>query len=129
MRTEDVKATAPLSGLVDVTTLEINGREVAVDVEGFLLDVTDWDRDVTEWMAAQDGIELSEDHWILIDFLHRFYREYRIAPDMPILSRRLCKDQKECRWSRKHIRKLFPMGAKHACRYAGLPAPVGRSCI
>ncbi len=109
--------------------LEIGGRIIPTDGQGFLLDFNDWSPDVSETLAEEDGILLKEDHWTLIDFLHRFYKEFEIAPEMPILSRNLCKDQHNCRWSRTYIKQLFPNGAKTACRYAGLPAPVGRSCL
>ncbi len=129
MRTEDVPVGETFVPPTEVATLEIAGRYIQTDVGGYLLDLSDWDREVTVEMAAADGLELTEDHWVLIDFLHRFYREFQVAPELPILSRCLCKDQHDCRWDRKYIRQLFPMGAKTACRYAGLPAPVGRSCI
>jgi len=128
MRTQEVPVGDRFAPPTEVATLEIAGRYIQTDVEGYLLDLSDWDREVTEEMAAADGIELTSDHWVLIDFLHRFYEEFRVAPEMPVLSRCLCKDQQDCRWNRKYIRQLFPMGAKTACRYAGLPAPVGRSC-
>ena len=79
-------------------------------------------------MAETDGLELVDDHWLLIDFLNRFYTEFQVAPELPVLARNLCKDQHDCRWTRRYIKQLFPNGAKTACRYAGLPAPVGRSC-
>jgi len=129
MRTEDVPVGETFLPPTEVATLEIAGRYIQTDARGYLLDLSDWDRDVTVEMAAADGLELTEDHWLLIDFLHRFYKEFQIAPELPILSRCLCKDQHDCRWNRKYIKQLFPMGAKTACRYAGLPAPVGRSCI
>jgi tRNA 2-thiouridine synthesizing protein E len=128
MRTQDVPRGQTFAPPTDVATLEVDGRYIQTDVEGYLLDVSDWDRQVSEEMAARDGVELTPDHWILIDFLHRFYREFQVAPEMPILTRCLCKDQGDCRWDRKFIKQLFPLGAKSACRYAGLPAPVGRSC-
>jgi tRNA 2-thiouridine synthesizing protein E len=110
-------------------SIEVEGRIIPTDSEGYLLDPADWSPALTEALAARDGVTLERDHWILIDFLHRFYTEFEIAPEMPILSRNLCKDQKNCRWTRTYINKLFPQGAKTACRYAGLPAPVGRSCL
>ncbi len=112
-----------------VPTLEVEGRIIHTDNEGYLLDLEDWSPAVSEALAARDGVTLEEDHWVLIDFLHRFYQEFEIAPELPILSRNLCKDQQNCRWTRTYINKLFPNGAKSACRYAGLPAPVGRSCL
>ncbi|HPE80618.1 MAG TPA: TusE/DsrC/DsvC family sulfur relay protein [Gammaproteobacteria bacterium] len=108
--------------------LEVDGRFVQLDLEGYLVDPADWSKGVAERMAEVDGLELVDDHWLLIDFLNRFYSEYRIAPELPVLARNLCKDQNDCRWTRRFIKELFPGGAKTACRYAGLPAPVGRSC-
>ncbi|MET0029025.1 MAG: TusE/DsrC/DsvC family sulfur relay protein [Candidatus Thiodiazotropha sp.] len=117
-------------GVVDTPprTLEIEGRKVPLDAYGYLADPADWSVEVTEYMAREDGLALTDDHWLMIDFLHRFYKEYGIAPELPILSRNLCKDQNNCRWTRKYIKQLFPNGAKTACRYAGLPTPVGLSC-
>ena len=108
--------------------LEVDGRFVQLDLEGYLVDPADWSKGVAERMAEVDGLELVDDHWLLIDFLNRFYSEYQIAPELPVLARNLCKDQNDCRWTRRFIKELFPGGAKTACRYAGLPAPVGRSC-
>jgi tRNA 2-thiouridine synthesizing protein E len=108
--------------------LEVDGRFVRMDLEGYLVDPADWSKAVAERMAEVDGVELVDDHWLLIDFLNRFYAEYQIAPELPVLARNLCKDQNDCRWTRRYIKELFPGGAKTACRYAGLPAPVGRSC-
>ena len=108
--------------------IEVGGRTIAVDMQGYLADPADWSREVAEYMAQIDGVKLEEDHWILIDFLNRFYAEFEMAPELPILARNLCKDQHNCRWTRSYIKELFPGGAKTACRYAGLPMPVGRSC-
>jgi tRNA 2-thiouridine synthesizing protein E len=112
----------------DGLVLEVDGAFVQLDRHGYLIDLSDWSRAVTERMAELDGMELEDDHWLLIDFLHRFYKEFSVAPEMPVLARNLCKDQKDCRWSRRYINQLFPRGAKTACRYAGLPEPAGRSC-
>jgi tRNA 2-thiouridine synthesizing protein E len=109
--------------------LMIEGRIIPTDEQGYLLDFNDWSPAVTNVLAAEDGIELKEDHWVLIDFLRRFYCEFEIPPELPILARRLCKDRHDCRWTRRYIKTLFPNGANTACRYAGLPAPIGRSCF
>jgi sulfur relay (sulfurtransferase) DsrC/TusE family protein len=66
---------------------------------------------------------------LLIDFLHRFYKEYGIAPEIPILARNLCRDQDDCRWDKRYIETLLPGGAKMVCRFTGLTSPVGRSCL
>ncbi len=128
MRLEQQQGKRP-NVLAGTLTIEVEGRLIELDEEGYLVNPADWSAAVSELMAEEDGLLLTDDHWLLIDFLHRFYQEFQIAPELPILSRRLCKDQHDCRWTRRYIRQLFPEGARTACRYAGLPAPVGRSCV
>lgn len=128
MRTDQVSQPGIAKQIQENAVIDVEGRMVRIDADGYLVDPGDWSRAVTELMAEQDGLELGDDHWLLIDFLHRFYAEYHVAPEMPVLARNLCKDQQDCRWTRRYIKELFPEGAKTACRYAGLPAPVGRSC-
>lgn len=60
--------------------LEINANKYEVDEEGFLKDISDWSREVAEGMAAQDGIELEQAHWEVINFLRDYYFRYQIAP-------------------------------------------------
>lgn len=128
MRMEEAKGRITTPESRGHALVEVEGRMIQIDQEGYLVDPSDWTAAVTEYMAELDGVELVDDHWLLIDFLNRFYTEYQIAPEMPVLARNLCKDQHDCRWTRKYIKQLFPDGARTACRYAGLPAPVGRSC-
>ena len=127
MRTE-VPQGAASKDLREQPIIEVDGRFIPLDAGGYLANPDDWSKAVAEHLAASDGLELGDDHWLLIDFLHRFYKEYEVAPEIPVLARNLCKDQHDCRWTRRYIKELFPGGAKTACRYAGLPAPVGRSC-
>ncbi len=115
--------------LASTLSIEVGGRLIELDMDGYLVDPGDWSAALTERMAEDDGVILTDDHWLLIDFLHRFYAEYQLAPELPILSRNLCKDQNDCRWTRKYVKSLFPDGARTACKYAGLPAPVGKSCV
>jgi len=128
MRTEEVKGGSATPRPQEIAVIEVEGRYIQIDSEGYLIDPEDWTSAVTEHMAQTDELELVDDHWLLIDFLNRFYTEFKVAPELPVLARNLCKDQHDCRWTRRYIKQLFPNGAKTACRYAGLPAPVGRSC-
>lgn len=128
MRMDEVRGQSAAVLQTENAVLEIAGRMITIDVHGHLVDTGDWSAEVTIFMAEQDGVVLNDDHWILIDFLNRFYIEYDLAPELAVLQRNLCKDQNDCRWTRRFIKSLFPGGAKTACRYAGLPTPVGRSC-
>ena len=129
MRMEEVAGTAAGDEAVaGGLFIDVEGRKIPVDAGGYLVDPADWSTAVAETMAAKDGVDLRDDHWLLIDFLNRFYAEFEVAPELAVLARNLCKDQNDCRWTRSYIKDLFPNGAYTACRYAGLPEPV-RGCI
>ena len=45
---------------------EILGAEV--DEEGYLLKISDWSREIAIAMSEEDGIDLSLEHWEVINF-------------------------------------------------------------
>ena len=128
MRMEEQHGQSATSTTQRKAKLDIEGRLIQLDEDGCLVNAADWSKAVAEHMAQKDELVLGDDHWLLIDFLHRFYQEFDVAPDLHILSRNLCKDQQNCRWTRAYVKQLFPNGARTACRYAGLPAPLG-GCV
>ncbi|HHU86086.1 MAG: TusE/DsrC/DsvC family sulfur relay protein [Pelotomaculaceae bacterium] len=100
--------------------LHVNGREIELDEDGFIIDPEEWTEEVARVFAANEGIsDLTDEHWKIINYLHEYYAENQIAP----MIRKLCKDTG---FSLKRIYELFPSGpAKGACRIAGLPKPTG----
>ena len=100
--------------------IDVNGKKIEVDEDGFLVNLDDWDEDVAKYLAEQEGInELNEDHWKVIQYLKGYFKEYGIAPMVRKLT-------KESGYSLKQIYDLFPSGpAKGACKIAGLPKPTG----
>ncbi|MCH9670316.1 MAG: TusE/DsrC/DsvC family sulfur relay protein [Gammaproteobacteria bacterium] len=109
-------------------TIEVNGRTLETDPEGYLRNIDDWGREVADAMAALDELELTENHWQVIDFLREYYDEYAFAPAVRILTRAIGKKLGPEKGNSRYLYQLFPGGpAKQACRYAGLPKPTG--CI
>ena len=98
----------------------INGKEVELDEDGFLVDPADWAEDLVGYFATQEDVsELTENHWKVINYLRDYFKQFGIAP----MVRKLCK---ETGFSLKEIYELFPTGpAKGACKLAGLPKPTG----
>jgi len=108
--------------------IQVNGRVLETDPEGYLLDIGEWDRSVAEAMAIADECELTENHWQVIEFLREYYDEYAFAPAVRILTRAIGKRLGKDKGNSRYLYQLFPNGpAKQACRYAGLPKPTG--CI
>lgn len=106
--------------------LQINGATYETDEEGYLANLSDWSTELAEAMAAQDGCEMSENHWEVVNFLREYYDEYQIAPAVRVLTKAIGKRLGKDKGNSKYLYELFPYGpAKQACKYAGLPKPTG----
>ncbi|MHB8916806.1 MAG: TusE/DsrC/DsvC family sulfur relay protein [Desulfocucumaceae bacterium] len=103
-----------------MASINIDGLEIELDEDGFIVDPETWNEGVAKYFAAAEGIsELTEDHWKVIFYLRDYYKQFQIAP----MIRKLCK---ETGCSLKYIYELFPTGpAKGSCKLAGLPKPTG----
>ena len=107
-------------------TIEANGKTYETDEEGYLANLNDWNKDLAEAMATEDKINVSEDHWELINFLREYYEEYQIAPAVRVLTKAVGKKLGKEKGNSKYLYELFPYGpGKQACKFAGLPKPTG----
>jgi tRNA 2-thiouridine synthesizing protein E len=106
--------------------IEVNGKTIETDEEGYLVNLADWNEDAAKILAAQDELELTESHWEVINFLREYYDEYQIAPAVRVLTKAIGKKLGPEKGNSKYLYELFPYGpAKQACRFAGLPKPTG----
>jgi tRNA 2-thiouridine synthesizing protein E len=107
-------------------TLEFQGKQIELDEDGYLTNLDDWNADLAKHLAGQDGQELTDAHWEVINFLRNYYQQYQIAPMIKILVKEIAKVMGPDKGNTKYLYQLFPDGpAKQACRYAGLPKPTG----
>lgn len=105
-----------------MATLEILGNQLEVDNDGNLKNVSDWNEDIAREIAKLEGIpELTDKHWLVINFMRKEYLEKGDGPTIRRLTKESGVDTKE-------LYALFPKGpAKRAARIAGIPKPKG--CI
>ncbi|HHB91955.1 MAG TPA: TusE/DsrC/DsvC family sulfur relay protein [Thioploca sp.] len=109
-----------------VASIDVNGKSVEVDEEGYLVDLNEWSEDAAKILSAQDELELTDSHWEVINFLREYYEEYQIAPAVRVLTKAIGKKLGPEKGNSKYLYELFPYGpAKQACRFAGLPKPTG----
>jgi len=91
-------------------------KDYQVDQEGFLIDPRDWDINFAEGMAPKVQLQhgLSEEHWRIIDFIRRSFRESGKCPVV----------YQTCKSNNMHYRelkRLFPTGyLRGACKLAGV---------
>ena len=107
-------------------SFELNGKTYDTDEEGYLTNIADWNEDVAAFLAKQENIDLSQNHWEVINFLREYYTEYQIAPAIRVLTKAIGKKLGADKGNNKYLYELFPYGpAKQACKFAGLPKPTG----
>lgn len=100
----------------------ILGKTLAIDADGNLVNMSDWNEEIAAELAKEEGIEqLNEQHWQVINYMRKVFTESGDAPSIRKLT-------KESGVDTKTLYALFPKGpAKKAARIAGLPKPKG--CI
>jgi len=95
--------------------------DVAFDDDGFMVDANAWNETIATAIAAQLNIELTDRHWVVINYNRAEYAKNGEAPTL----RRITK---ETDVNTKELYQLFPGGAaKIAARISGLGKPTG--CI
>ncbi|MGP8122489.1 MAG: TusE/DsrC/DsvC family sulfur relay protein [Xanthobacteraceae bacterium] len=108
------------------TGYDFNGAVIAHDEEGYLSDIGEWTPDLALQIAKSESIELTPEHWEVVNFLRSYYEEYQIAPAVRMLVKEMTKRYGKERGDQKYLYSLFPYGpAKQACKIAGLPKPTG----
>ena len=106
--------------------IEVNGKKIDIDEDGYIQNLEDWNEDVAKHIAQIEGVDLTEAHWEVINFLRDYYKQYQIAPMIKILVKEIGKAMGPEKGNTKYLYELYPGGpAKQACKYAGLPKPTG----
>ena len=101
------------------------GREIATDAQGYLLNVQDWQESMIPLLAEQEDISLTEQHREVIRFVREFYLEFNTSPAIRMLVKAITQKYGEDRGNSRYLYRLFPKGpAKQATKLAGLPKPV-----
>ena len=111
-------------------SLEINGKKIELDRDGFLSNLNEWEPALAEKMADVDGVKLTDAHWTIISFLRDYYDVYEVAPDLRALSKALERSLGPDKGNKAQLTALFSEApAAAACRYAGLPKPISGACV
>lgn len=103
----------------------VNGEELETGEEDFLLEANFSD-DVPPVIAANEGIKLTDDHWIVINWLRERYKEDGHTPNFRNMVSMLDDEHPGHDWKKK-LYDLFPnQPARQGCRVAGLTKPYGK---
>lgn len=103
-------------------TIEVTGKQLELDADGHLKNLSEWNEDVAKIFAEAEGVgELNDRHWLVINYMREQFEAKGDAPSIRKLT-------KESGVNTKELYALFPKGpAKKSAKIAGLPKPKG--CI
>ncbi len=114
-------------------SIEVNGKIIETDEEGYLLNPEDWNEDVCEALIKQHEAAghrpVNETARGLIEYFREYYEDHMMHPTMHKLLKTLGKvkgksfrDQEEYK---EFLYELFPHGPiQMLSKLAGLPKPV-----
>ena len=104
-------------------SIEVNGKTIETNENGYLIDHNEWNEDVAKYLATEEGIgELTDKHWDIINYL----RDEYINNNQNQPNERTILKAMGAKWGEKIGQKdtfnLFPkMPSKQGGKVAGLP--------
>lgn len=107
-----------------MSELLVQGRRIALDKDGYLVDLSDWSKPVAHALAEREALPLGAEHWEVLELLRAFYDEFQLSPaNRPLVKYVALKLGPE-KGNSLHLNRLFNGApAKLAAKLAGLPKP------
>lgn len=103
-------------------TLEVEGKLVLTDPEGYILHMDEWSEGFARALAAQEGLELTDEHWQVIHFIREYYEEHDVQAQVRDMVRHFREVWGPGKGNSRYLHDLFPMGGpqKQGNRLAGM---------
>ncbi len=109
---------------MNVDKLVVDGREIPLDQDACLCNLTDWSAQVAHALAEREAIELTEAHWEILYLLQQFYTQFQLSPANRALVKYVALSLGKEKGNSLYLNGLFNgIPAKLAARLAGLPKP------
>jgi len=103
-----------------MNTLNLGGRAIALDKDGYLVDLDDWSAEVATALATAEDIDLSPEHWEILELLRGFYNEFQLSPATRPLIKYTALKLGADKGNSLHLNRLFK---GTPAKLAGLPKP------
>ena len=104
----------------------VEGTQVALDPEGYLIDLAQWSPDIAQVLAEKCGLPLKAAHWELIQLMRSYYEEFDHSPAMRPFIKYIRINLDESKAKSIYLMQLFPgdgSPVKRIAQIAGLPKP------
>ena len=101
--------------------IQLHGKQYEFDSEGYLVNMSQWDTEIRDWLAKKDGIKLSDEHCTVIGYLRQYYEENENHPEIRMITKAISERLGREKGNAKYFHVLFPDGIQQADKLAGLP--------
>ena len=103
-------------------SLDVNGKTIELDDNGNMTDPALWDEDVAKALAAMDNLELTQEHFDVLNYLRSEYFDNNGEQPMERMINKGMSKIWGKKVSSKDLYTLFPGApSKQGNRIAGLP--------
>ena len=114
----------PFFGLGTNMAIEVEGKTLETDEEGFLLDPGQWNETVAAHIAVGEKLELTAARWEIVRYVREHFETRGTVPEARTLLKMLNERHGKEIATRKHLYQLFPYGyGQQACKIAGMRMP------
>lgn len=105
-----------------VRTLDVGGRHVLTDSEGYLVNLDDWSEEFVHALARQEELALTDEHWQIIRYLRGYYEEHGVQAQVREMIRHFRVQWGADKGNNRYLHDIFPRGGpqKQGNRLAGL---------
>ena len=103
-------------------TVDVQGRAVATDSEGYLINRADWSEAFVHALAREEGLVLTDEHWQVIRYLRDYYHEHGVQAQVRAMIKHFSQAWGAPGGNNHYLHLLFPIGGpqKQGNRLAGL---------
>lgn len=103
-------------------TLEVEGRPVLTDPEGYILNLDEWSEGFARAQAEREGLTLTDEHWAVIRFIRAYHEEHGVQAQVRDMVRHFRAEWGPEKGNSRYLHDLFPMGGpqKQGNRLAGI---------
>lgn len=107
---------------IRIEYLDVDGRQVATDQEGYIQDMNEWSVEFVKALAEKEGLALTEEHWDVIRYIREYYEEHRVQAQVRDMIKHFKAVWGQDRGNNHYLHDLFPRGGpqKQGNRLAGI---------
>jgi len=107
------------------SSMLVEGEEIYLDNEGFLLNPEQWNLCVAEQIAEDLDIEMNDNHWMVVNFVREYFEFRQSVPETRFALKAMREKLGKEKATRKYLYSLFPYGyGQQACKIAGMRKPL-----